>query len=1034
MDPATDSLLALLALQPVRASLADPRPTWLLNAETKDIVYTNRAGARLLGTAAAARFAPMPGGALALQVLNRATVSPLLALRLNSHLVAGALQAQATTLDTVDGAELVFVVGLKPLPKPEADAYSLDDLLAVLRETEAIFGLYDADSEPIDIEGPKPLLDAAFDTAFPDPLDTLGAQPEPRTLTASIGSAHFEGTAYPLPGFDRMLFLIIGAMSETVPEAEAADRVLSLPQAGSSASGSAGVDIDRFVFETDRRGRIVFTSDNAAALLTGLPDGPIGHYLEELCDPRDLTGQASLSGIVAGLQPFSDVVVLLPTADGEALLRLAGVPTFDPPGTISGYRGVGLIEHDSPSTLPQPAASSSDDDEWEPAPFDEADWVDDEFFDRLDTAAGLEPSDDDIREEDLDAVLNELAETAHPPQDDAKPSDGRPSHSEEKTDRETAENPANVVRLRHPTLPKPRALEPKDAEALDRIAETIETAIGNDTPAVRTTPPAPTSESNDAQGQKKDAEASSQPATVVNHPNAVTMAEQAALLERLPLGLVIFRSDDIAYANRAFFDLLDYRDLSELREAGGLDAIFAMLPVPGLQAFDDEPARQAFQVRDSKGQTLDVVARLQSIPYGGETCMLLSMRQATGATTVRHEPSAAAQGKINDDLVTLLDDTTEDVNAARIEELNTIIDTATDGIVVINADGTIDRLNAGAESLFGYANAEIAGQPLTALFTPDSHAEAEDYLADLAQNGVASLLNDGREMTGQFKTGGAIPLFVTVGRVSMESDSKFCAVLRDITHFKSAETELIRARQRAEDASAQKSEFLAKISHEIRTPLNSIIGFSEVMMNEEFGAMSNDRYKAYARDIHQGGNHLLSLINDLLDLSKIEAGKLDLDFASVEVNDLIQQCVAIMQPDANRERLIVRTNLPPSTPPVVADARSLRQIILNVLSNSIKFTPPGGQIIATTKLNERGEVVVALRDTGVGMSDAELETALEPFRQVATAARNRTGTGLGLPLTKAMAEANRAQFDIDSDPGNGTTVRITFPVTRVLAE
>lgn len=1030
MDSATDSLLALLTLQPVRASLADSRPSWLLNAETKEIIYTNRAGARLLGTAAAARFAPMPGGALALQVLNRATASPLLALRLNSHLVTGALQAQVTTLDTSDSDELIFVVGLKPLPKPEADAYSLDDLLAVLRETEAVFGLYDADSEPIDIEGPKPLLDAAFDTAFPDPLDTLGAQPEPRALTASIGSAQFEGAAYPLPGFDRMLFLITGAMSEAVPEAEAADRVLSLPQPTSSGAGSGGIDVDRFVFETDRRGRIIFTSDNAASLLSGLPDGAVGHYLEELCDPRDLTGQACLSGIVAGLQPFSDVVVSLPTAKGEALLRLAGVPTFDPPGTISGYRGVGLIEHDSPAPSPQPAASSSDDDEWEPAPFDEADWVDDEFFDRLDTAAGLEPSDDD-REEDLDAVLNELAETAHPPRDEGQSS----SDPKPKADPDTPDSPPNVVRLRHPTLPKPRPLEPKDAEALTRIAETIETAIGNDTPAAQTADPARASDSSDADVKEKDdAEAPPQPATVVHHPNAVTMAEQAALLERLPLGLVIFRDDDIAYANRAFFDLLGYRDLTELRDAGGLDAIFAMLPVPGLQAFDDEPARQAFRVRDSKGQTLDVVARLQSIPYGGETCLLLSMRQATGAATVRHEPSAAAQGNANDDLVTLLDDTTEDVNAARIEELNTIIDTATDGIVVINADGTIDRLNAGAESLFGYANAEIAGQPLTALFTPDSHAEAEGYLADLAQNGVASLLNDGREMTGQFKTGGAIPLFVTVGRVSMESDSKFCAVLRDITHFKSAETELIRARQRAEDASAQKSEFLAKISHEIRTPLNSIIGFSEVMMNEEFGAMSNDRYKAYARDIHEGGNHLLSLINDLLDLSKIEAGKLELDFASVEVNDLIQQCVAIMQPDANRERLIVRTNLPPSTPPVVADARSLRQIILNVLSNSIKFTPPGGQIIATTKLNERGEVVVALRDTGVGMSDTELETALEPFRQVATAARNRTGTGLGLPLTKAMAEANRAQFDIDSDPGNGTTVRITFPVTRVLAE
>src|SRR5712691_7130241 len=251
----------------------------------------------------------------------------------------------------------------------------------------------------------------------------------------------------------------------------------------------------------------------------------------------------------------------------------------------------------------------------------------------------------------------------------------------------------------------------------------------------------------------------------------------------------------------------------------------------------------------------------------------------------------------------------------------------------------------------------------------------------------------------------------------------------ELAELKKAEEALTAAKRQAEQASSAKSDFLAKVSHEVRTPLNAIIGFSEVMLEERFGPIGNDRYRDYIKDIHASGGHLLSLINDLLDLSKIEAGKLELTFAGVALNDLTQQCVAIMQPQANRERIIIRTSLPRALPQVVADARSVRQIVLNLLSNSIKFTGAGGQVIVSTALNDNGDVVLRVRDTGIGMSEQDLVTALEPFRQVATAVRG--GTGLGLPLTKALAEANRASFQIKSAPKEGTLVEIAFPATRV---
>jgi signal transduction histidine kinase len=236
-------------------------------------------------------------------------------------------------------------------------------------------------------------------------------------------------------------------------------------------------------------------------------------------------------------------------------------------------------------------------------------------------------------------------------------------------------------------------------------------------------------------------------------------------------------------------------------------------------------------------------------------------------------------------------------------------------------------------------------------------------------------------------------------------------------------------------SSGDKSDFLAGISHAIRTPLNAIIGLSEIMRQEKFGPL-NQHYQQYLSDIRSSGEHLLALVNDLLVLSKIEAGKLDLDFTGVALNPLTQQCVAILQPQANRERIIIRTSLSPKLPPVLADARSLRQIVLNLIANSTKLTGAGGQVIVSTTLTDSGDVALRVRDSGTGLSEAEIALALEPFGQFAMVHPGPTGGsaaggGFGLPLTKALAEANRATFSIKSAPNAGTLIEVAFPPNRV---
>ncbi len=369
-------------------------------------------------------------------------------------------------------------------------------------------------------------------------------------------------------------------------------------------------------------------------------------------------------------------------------------------------------------------------------------------------------------------------------------------------------------------------------------------------------------------------------------------------------------------------------------------------------------------------------------------------------------------------------------------ELQTILDTATDGVLILDRYGRVLNMNRPAEALLGVSFEQHAGLKLTDLLDPASHEAALAYLHDSMQDGALPAPDHGREVTGFRQDGEAIPLFMTLDRLGKhDREPRFCAVLRDITQWKHAEAGLIAARKRAEAASEQKSDFLAKMSHEIRTPLNAIIGFSEVMLEERFGSIGNERYKQYLGDIRASGGFLLSLVNDLLDLSKIEAGKLDLTFAPVYLNDIVLQGIGLLQAQANRGGVILRSSLQ-DLPPVVADARSIRQILLNLLSNAIRFTPEGGQIIVSTATTENGDITLRVRDTGIGMTQAEIALALEPFRQIKSDQEKEDGkgTGLGLPISKALTEANRALFDIESTPKKGTLISITFPHTRVLGD
>ncbi|MBB3592444.1 PAS domain S-box-containing protein [Rhizobium sp. BK529] len=503
-------------------------------------------------------------------------------------------------------------------------------------------------------------------------------------------------------------------------------------------------------------------------------------------------------------------------------------------------------------------------------------------------------------------------------------------------------------------------------------------------------------------------------------PPRVKMTDglSAPAVDLLPVAVLIHTGDRLIHGNPEFLRLTGYDSVEALSEVGGIDAL--------LQRHDLENGAGMMMLVKADDRLVPVTARLQSVRWEDSNALMLALmpvetREEGKGEVIRFDQRS---DRMVEKVAKL---------QVEVEELRSILETATDGVVVIGTEGDIRSMNRSASALFNYDEQETRGKPFVMLFAHESQKAVLDYLHGLSGHGVASVLNDGREVIGREAAGGFVPLFMTMGRLT--SSNGYCAVIRDITQWKRTEEELRNAKGAAETANAHKTDFLARVSHEIRTPLNAIIGFSDMMASERFGPIGHPRYIEYANDIGRSGRHVLDIVNDLLDISKIEAGEMDLDFASVGLNEAISEAVALVQPQANSQRVIIRTALSQSVPDVVADLRSIKQIALNILSNAIRFTPSGGQIVVSTSYEANGSVAMRVRDTGIGMTRSELDQAMKPFRQVSsTQSRHRgDGTGLGLPLTKAMVDANRAIFSISSAPNEGTLVEITFPSQRVLA-
>jgi PAS domain S-box-containing protein len=1041
--PIVESELALLRHPRVAALATSTRPSWLWSADGSRLLWANAVGAAIFGaataSAAAQRRFDTKGAPAALIVRLAATLPAAAQERLERLRGFGADFGRALTCAcsriVIDGKAAVLIAAAEPA----------GPALTLAERVRRLFPEGDGAVAAFTAEGKLIYANAAAQTLIAGATTLAALGIEPLACTA-LDAGTATGTARASHASLAIDVVRIGKEAEGVLVLTLAPRPaptppLNPPQPVPPLVAEAALQPDaeihaeipdpvvkaqpaapqptpavtpppappahvveqaiterrhplRFVWEMDADGRFGLGSDEFIELVGSHTMAAFGRPWSEIAAALKLDPDNLVARALATRETWSGIVISWPVDKSSERLpvELSGLPVFDRDRTFRGYRGFGVCRD---IERINELARARRERPLEPVP--------EAPPQRLESAGIVSPP-----------AAPPSAATTEPATSEPKIEANTETNPESKTETKiepTAEdNPAsrspapaaNVVPFRSALSPEPKAapvLSPVERRAFRELAQELTARLRG-----------PQQAATAAEGNAETLPTEPAPMESESAPAMEPVAD-LLLLDRIPIGILIYRHDALLYANRHFLEWSGYDNLGAVEAAGGITTLFAETSAETLSAIG---SAHAMSILTQRGDRLPVDGRMFTVPWSGASALALVLTNGqSDADTTRH-----AAGRARDAII--------DEN----RELKSILGVATDGVITLDAEGRILSADARAIALFGAGADGLAGQEFGALFAPGVERAARDYFDRVRRGNTVhdNLL----EVEARAGSDQRAPLAMSLSRIGT---NRFCAVFRDATARKQTEDALRDAKRETQRAAAAKAEFLAKVSHEIRTPLNAMTGFAEVIMAERFGPIGNERYREYVRDIHAAGTHIVAMLNDLLDLSRTETGQIDLNFANVNLNELTQQCVAIMQGQANRARIIIRSSLTPNLPRILADERSLRQIVLNLLSNSIRLTGPGGQVIVSTVLSDAREGILRVRDTGTGMSEKDIQAALEPFNETATSGSfGSGGTGFGLSLTKALAEANRAHFNLKSALNAGTLVEIAFPPNRVVAD
>ncbi|HET7888183.1 MAG TPA: PAS domain S-box protein [Bradyrhizobium sp.] len=1037
-----------------------PLPAWLWSVDGTRVLWANPAGALAFGAANSVRlFGRVFGPAdphrrqiaqLARRLLPNGAVR-LERLRGFGSVLNGLITCACARLEFADGNDGILIAAAEPVGRTLPLIEQLEKLVEDIDAPVASFqsdGTLVAAGGKLDTSALHHLADAGLEEARQTALKQGRSE-------APFGSGHI--TLVRLGNrADRGLFAVLtpaeipiaqddqpvsvfsdavaedataGAANTTsnadaVSRAEATEAETSAPRATDLQPAEPLTPTSRrhpmrFMWQMDADGRFSLGSDAFTRLIGVHTAAGFGRPWTEIADVFGLDPEGLVVKAIATRESWSGITVNWPADDGSRLaVEMSGLPIHDAMRNFVGYRGFGVCRdvaslarldvlrsqeffNDPPSAdMMSPEIGPAVTEPWiSPAPASHI----------ADTSVNS-------------TTVNSTAPISSAPSPDtaAHPTEqDRPVETPNEILTEVPASP-NVVPFRPLNDARPPVLTPVENSAFDELARQLSARLESEGGLFQASEPSePPHAVTSASLTSETTATHVAPPTWLAEPEAPARGESRrdkTLLDLLPTGVMIYRLDRLLYANSAFLERMGYPSLHALEQAGGVDALYVEPGVSSASSTSDTgtPVRISSPEAPSAGA---IDARLHTIDWDNDSAHALIFAGA-------FEQGIIAAPSVEPPMPPVAEAEPSAVGQANAEELAAILDTSADGILMFDALGNVHSCNRSAENLFGYDGDELTQRNLASLFAPESEGIVKQYLESISGTGVASLLEHGNEILGRKRSGDLIPLSMTIGR-TRSNGPNFFAVFRDLTPIKKGESELREAQRLADRTANAKADLLARISHEIRTPLNAIIGFAEVMISERFGALGNERYIEYMKDVRTSGQRVVAVLDDMTDLSRIETGKLDLAFTSQNLNDLVESCVAMMQPQASRERIIIRTSLASMLPPVVADGPALRQITMNLIGNSIHLTNAGGQVIVSTALTDFGDVALRIRDSGPGLNDNEVAAAMEPFRQPAPLDQSPEAA-VSLSLTKALVEANRGQFNIKTGARSGTLVEVVF--------
>jgi signal transduction histidine kinase len=783
----------------------------------------------------------------------------------------------------------------------------------------------------------------------------------------------------------------------------------------------------RFVWQMDAAGRFFLDSEELAALLGDAAQEISGRRWSELNAEFAIDPEGRVARAVASRETWSNIPVSWPAGgDGARLAaELSGLPTFDRNRDFRGYRGFGVcrdvsqFERLAARRRSIPAAEVPSTDQPEAAP---ADGPAKEIAAGVSLIApnvvrfpGAGPF-ADVRA--LEAEPMAIGSGEHGAFHELARQLNVRLQAAELAPAASADEVAGSLTGRARLEPAPAELAP--AERAVGVPVPVAPASGPaasaDPALIRPAPVEPPRAGPTSSAGLSGTASSGRLAPAVQAPapgdDAVLASEDPALLDRMPAGILIYRYEELLFANRMALTWTGYPDLPALRAAGGLEALFPDAGVGALAPSASDGRRLALATRG--GERMPVEARLFAIHWDGQSAFATLLFRSAADERIGTIEDGTGQAK------------------ALTRELETLLDRVEDAVLVVDRDGAILSVHGSGKAFLGRGGRTLVGAPFEVLFAPDARAGAATDLAGVGRDG--GTVSAERMVLGG--TGELRPMTVTIAPIGTPVGApigpgakaeRMSVVLRDASAASGKERKEPAPAAVAPDAAAA----LGRLCHDARAPITAIVGFCDIMLEEAFGPIGTVRYREYIRDIKKSGAEVMSRLVEATELAEVMSGTAGLLPVRVSLNEVVNLCVAGQQDAASMARVVIRTALSAGLPAILADAAAVKSMVLNLLGHALQTTPAGGQVIVSTGRSPAGDTVLRIRDSGEGLNEKAIEAALNSGPRRPPDPRDASTweggiRGAGLALVSALAEANRALFTITSKPHQGSLFEIVF--------